>query len=151
MKERGTGWLVAQLDYHRREFNNHRNRDHLDNCHHNHHHQTCDNVIRESSDGSSWGWSTWREDTPAANTQCVQWLVRTWQQPTMMICNMMIIMIVMVGMKIMIRKSDGNIWTGTECLTMRAMSRRLGAPVKDLPMPGDLPTYQQKQKGMVIL
>ena len=36
----------------------------------------------------------------------------------------------------MIKKSEGNIWTGTECLTMRAMSRRLGAPVKDLPMPG---------------
>ena len=48
---------------------------------------------------------------------------------TMMTCNMM-------RMKIMIKKSEGNIWTGTECLTMRAMSWRLGAPVKDLPMPG---------------
>ena len=53
----------------------------------------------------------------------------------MMICKMMIIMI-MMRMKIMIKKSEGNIWTGTECLSMRAMSRRLGAPVKDLPMPG---------------
>ena len=135
MKERGTGWLVGQLNYYRREINNHPNHDHLDNRHHHHHYQACNNVVRESSDGSSWGWSTWREDTPATNTQCVQWLVRTWQQPTMMICNMMLILI-MMRMKIMIKKSEGNIWTGTECLTMRAMSRRLGAPVKDLPMPG---------------
>ena len=51
---------------------------------------------------------------------------------------MMITMVMIVGMrmKIMIKKSEGNIWAGTECLTMRAMSRRLGAPVKDLSMPG---------------
>ena len=57
---------------------------------------------------------------------------------TMVICKMMITMVMIVGMrmKIMIKKSEGNIWAGTECPTMRAVSRRLGAPVKDLPMPG---------------
>ena len=65
---------------------------------------------------------------------------------------MMITMDLIVGMrmKIMIKKSEGNIWAGTECLTMRAMSRRLGAPVKDLSMPGGLATETERHGNLVI-
>ena len=66
---------------------------------------------------------------------------------------MIMIILSMRGMKIMIKKSEGNIWAGTECLTMRAMSRRLGAPVKDLPMPGgsaNLSTETERHINLVI-
>ena len=34
-------------------------------------------LIRDTSESSCLSWSTWREETPAANTQCVEWLVRS--------------------------------------------------------------------------